>query len=126
MREASARFPADPRSAAQARRFVSRTLESWQLEHLEDPTMLLTSETVANAILHARSAVTVRLRTRNGGLLVDVEDGSPVRPRLRSFTDESATGRGLRLLQGMASEWGVEVAPAGKRVWFMVDGQEAR
>lgn len=119
-REASAHFSADPRSAGQARRFVTATLEGWELAHLCEPTVLLTSEMVANAVLHARSPVTVRLRPRDHGVLVDVTDESPVPPRLRSFSPEAATGRGLRLLEGMAAEWGVERASVGKRVWFRV------
>ncbi|MGH8866492.1 MAG: ATP-binding protein [Actinomycetes bacterium] len=119
-REASARFDADPRSAGQARRFVATTLDGWGLEGLEDPVVLLVSELVSNAVLHASSPLDVRVLYDDGNLRVEVADGSPVPPRLRHFGLDAATGRGLQLVDRVAQEWGVEPVEQGKRVWFTV------
>jgi hypothetical protein len=48
-----------------------------------------------------------------------------VRPRLRRHSTEATTGRGLQLLDSVASAWGVEPRSAGKTVWFEVDGAGA-
>lgn len=46
-----------------------------------------------------------------------VADGSARQPQERRFSADAATGRGLRLLQSIAVEWGVETEPDGKTVW---------
>jgi anti-sigma regulatory factor (Ser/Thr protein kinase) len=54
---ASAAYEAEPAAAGAARRFVRETLRSWQLadrtSRLVDDAVLLTSELVTNAIVHA-------------------------------------------------------------------------
>lgn len=119
--EASARFAADPRSAGQARGFVAATLDEWALGAMVDSAVLLVSEVVSNAVLHAGSPIEARLRVRDGVLRIEVSDDSPVPPRLRRFAVDSATGRGLRLLDAVAGRWGVEPdrrPGRGKTVWF--------
>lgn len=44
------------------------------------------------------------------------------RPELRSPGPDDTTGRGLLIVDRLASEWGTfEVAPGHKAVWFSVD-----
>jgi anti-sigma regulatory factor (Ser/Thr protein kinase) len=87
-----------------------------------DTAALLVSEVVTNAILHARSTVTLTVDVADDVVRITVRDGSPVQPRVHAFAPTSATGRGLLLLDRLAKRWGVETDPVtgGKVVWFEV------
>jgi hypothetical protein len=77
---------------------------------------------VTNAVLHARSDLVLSVEDLGDTIRVEVADSSPVSPRLHNFAIESATGRGLRMLDQLAMGWGVESAATGdgKVVWFEV------
>jgi anti-sigma regulatory factor (Ser/Thr protein kinase) len=113
-------LPADGRAAGLARRFVRRQLESWQLDDLLETALLLTSEVVTNAILHTASAPSLALARDGGGVRVTVVDGSPVPPRRRWSTATATTGRGMQLLQELATGWGWDPVGGGKAVWFVL------
>lgn len=119
-----ARWQLEPlaRSVPDARRQVRSTIAAWGLDAIVDTVVLLTSEVVTNAVLHARTDFTLRI-TRHGedGVRVSVTDSSPVPPAMRARSDTATTGRGLRLLDELASEWRTEDANGGgKTVWFTV------
>lgn len=117
-RRAGVTLPVDMASAAAARRFVTRTLSGWNLAHLGDDAILMTSELVTNGLLHARTELRLTVEVRAGELRIEVCDGSLVPVRIRNFSVESGTGRGLRLVGRMADAWGVEPSDDGKCVWF--------
>lgn len=121
MTVAEAQFPGERGDAALARRLVRTAVSDAGLADLSDVAVLLTSELVTNAVLHARSRVTVRVEVGDGVLRVEVEDGSPVLPTRKRYSDASATGRGVLLVEALARRWGVEELPTGKRVWFVLD-----
>jgi PAS domain S-box-containing protein len=109
----------DPSSAAEARRFTADVLREWHEDPLADAVVLLVSELVTNALLHAGSPVQLALGRRSGHVRVDVVDESPVMPGVRDYDDEATTGRGLGLVEMVAESWGVEPRhPRGKSVWF--------
>ena len=87
-----------------------------------DTVVLLVSEVVTNAVLHARSDVFLTVSDEGETARVEVRDSSPTPPRVHRFAVESATGRGLRLLDQLALRWGAEGADEGrgKTVWFEV------
>lgn len=107
-----------PASAGLARHFVSSTLTGWDLEELVDTASLLVSELVTNAILHARSDVTVTVLAERDGVRVEVADDDSGAPTLRHAPASATTGRGLALVDACAGAWGVEPHPPGKSVWF--------
>ena len=110
---------AHPSSAAEARRFAADVLCEWREDPLSDAVVLLVSELVTNAVLHAGSPVQVALWRRAGNVRVEVADESSVMPGVRDYDDEATTGRGLDLVEMMAQGWGVEPRhPRGKTVWF--------
>jgi anti-sigma regulatory factor (Ser/Thr protein kinase) len=116
--ESRVSLPAEPTSASRARTFVRDSLAEWGAQDFEEPATLLTSELVTNAVLHARSAVEVTVRLTDGQLWVGVSDsntGSPVRKR---YGPDAGTGRGLLLVERIASAWGTELSASGKVVWF--------
>ena len=118
----SCELPATARSVTEARRFVLDALTNWRLDALADTAALLTSEVVTNAVLHARTSVDVVVLRLGGGIAVEVTDGSATQPRARRATAEATTGRGMALLDQLATSWGVTVHKGGKTVRFTVTG----
>ncbi len=83
--------------------------------------VLLVSEVVTNAVLHARSDIRLDIQHAGEVVRVEVHDASPVEPRVHHFHLTYGTGRGLRMLEQLARRWGVEADPqGGKVVWFEV------
>jgi GAF domain-containing protein/anti-sigma regulatory factor (Ser/Thr protein kinase) len=111
----------DPASAPLARRAVRAFLRDHGLAHLEYTATLLTSELVTNAVVHARTAVGLRVSAIGDRLLVEASDGSRCRPVRVQPGDEDVGGRGLMLLDRLATTWDVRRTPDGKTVWFELD-----
>lgn len=107
-------------SPAEARRFVAATLDNWQEQHLMDTVQLLISELVTNVIVHTTAAPDVRVSLYPSHLHVAVVDSSPVPVTPRSPSDEAVSGRGLQLVEALASAWGTTQIDRGKVVWFDV------
>ena len=119
-RSAEIRLPARASSPGAARRFVAKTLEGWRFAGGDDA-ILVVSELVTNALLHARTPMTVTLAEDGDALRLSVTDGSMQELQQRHFSADSGTGRGLRLLASLASEWGVEWHGDGKTVWARIE-----
>jgi GAF domain-containing protein/anti-sigma regulatory factor (Ser/Thr protein kinase) len=123
---ATAAYQPEPAAAAAARRFVRDTLRTWQVagqDDLVDDAVLLTSELVTNAIVHAGTPVQVTCRLADGAVEVVVLDRHPVqlvpdREQGESLAAERTGGRGLMLPSELASSWGVTYARTAKAVWF--------
>lgn len=84
---------------------------------------LMTSEVVTNAMLHGQGAITFAVQA--GSLLVRVQvgDDDASRPRLRRIDPAAEGGRGMWIVDALASDWGVLDRPPGKIVWFEVPAQ---
>ena len=117
-------LPPDPRSAGAARRFVTTALHELGEDGLSDLAELLVSELVTNAVLHARTTITLEVYRTEAGVRVGVVDASARGPRQRDFSDEATTGRGLTLVESLSSSWGTEPTRSGKTVWFEL-GEDA-
>jgi anti-sigma regulatory factor (Ser/Thr protein kinase) len=112
-------LPPEARSSSASRRFVERALARWQLDALTDTAVLLTSELVTNAIVHAQTEVAITItRDDHRTVTVSVTDGSRRAPRMQRHADDSATGRGLGILDTLASSWTVITKADGKTVKF--------
>lgn len=111
-------------TVVQARRWARGVLAAWDADALEWELSQLLTEVVTNAVLHAQTPVRVVLEhdAASGRLRCEVSDGSPVLPRVRRHSTQATTGRGLRLLDSVATSWGTQRSAAGKTVWFEVDG----
>lgn len=118
-------FPGDVASVAAARRFVSSVLADLGFDHLVDAAALLTSELVSNAVLHTRSAPTVRVVSDDPCVKIEVHDRSAMMPARKRYGLDAATGRGLLLIETLALDWNAELTEAGKRVWFTLDISDA-
>jgi anti-sigma regulatory factor (Ser/Thr protein kinase) len=116
--EATIRLSPHPTSARAAREFVAGTLLRWGRKDQTEAAVLLTSELVTNAIIHARTQVAVTMRLGGETLRVVVLDESKEHPSRRSGADELGGGRGLKLVEALAASWGVSPEGSGKAVWF--------
>jgi DNA-binding NarL/FixJ family response regulator len=113
-------------SAAQARRFVRTTLPDWSLTSLLDNALLLTTELVTNAVIHARSPVGVTLKLTGDRLRVEVADRGPGALIMREPVEGNTFGRGLQLLEALSSAWGTSADEQGKLVWFELPATPGR
>jgi anti-sigma regulatory factor (Ser/Thr protein kinase) len=121
MPTAEAAFPAEPHSARVARRFVAGALDQWSATEYEVTAALLLSELVTNAVLHARTDVTVRVALDEQMLRLEVADGSHRLPFRRHYSVQATTGRGLALVDSLSRRWGVEAHTDGKTIWCELD-----
>ena len=102
-----------------ARRFVTAVMDALGLPAGNIP--LLVSELATNAVKHARSVFTVTVSGSPGGVRVEVADDDPRQPKAEIAGGWAQSGRGLFLVQSLATRWGVERArEGGKRIWFEV------
>jgi PAS domain S-box-containing protein len=126
---AAATFEPVGRSVATARGFVRDTLQGWGMADLIEDAVVLTSELVTNAVVHAGTAAEVRCLRDTRGVRVEVVDRHPERELpltevSRGHIDlTSEGGRGLMLCAALASRWGVDYTAADKCVWFRLDQQ---
>lgn len=102
----------------EGRHFVQRQVLALGAAELEDDVALAAAELLANAVQHASPPVTVTVSGSASRVRLEVADGSsraPVRPAPSST---NMTGRGLQLLEALATRWGVDrAAGGGKVVW---------
>ncbi|HYJ75350.1 MAG TPA: SpoIIE family protein phosphatase, partial [Kineosporiaceae bacterium] len=124
--DAAMTLAAEPTSGAAARRFVERSLTRVPAdpERLE-AVVLLASELVTNAVLHAAAPSEVRLRVRHGRVRLEVHDPSPLLPSPRPQDPDAASGRGMILVAALSDAWGIErgdgLTDTGKTVWVELD-----
>ena len=107
-----------PASVSTARKFVREVLGPVE-DDLRDTVLLLSSELVTNAILHAHTPVQVGIVVDEEHLLVCVADRMPdVDLRPRDHSRDRPGGRGLALVADLSEQWGTVAVAGGKTVWF--------
>lgn len=96
----------------------------WGVPEAATPVKIVSSELVTNAVRHAGTVVdlTVSLRDHgNGhGVRVSVRDGTPELARMQTPTESDDHGRGLLIVDSLATAWGNVPLAKGKTVWAMV------
>ncbi|MFF4499799.1 SpoIIE family protein phosphatase [Streptomyces sp. NPDC001401] len=133
-------LPGSPLAPGSARALVRAALADWAeaglpgAEHLTDrladDAVLVVSELVTNAVVHAGTEVEVECRMEEaaGALVVEVSDHHPSRAPRDSDAEvpyetaevpygTSEYGRGLRLVSTLAESWGVTFRRGTKTVW---------
>jgi serine phosphatase RsbU (regulator of sigma subunit)/anti-sigma regulatory factor (Ser/Thr protein kinase) len=124
LKTASQEFPADVSASPLARRVLAGWLRSWGVaEDLVQTAQLCLSELVTNAVIHADTPARVTARLDDERLLVLVQDrgnrGAARRADSHDPTDIS--GRGLLLVDALATAWSAEHSADGTTVWFELD-----
>ncbi|MER6473302.1 SpoIIE family protein phosphatase [Streptomyces collinus] len=124
---AAASFEPVGRSVSTARSFVRDTLQGWGFADVVDDAVVLTSELVTNAVVHAGTHADVLCLRTEDGVRIEVSDRYPERevpvqgsPTTMGSPDREG-GRGLQLCAALAARWGVDYTPTHKNVWFRLD-----
>jgi anti-sigma regulatory factor (Ser/Thr protein kinase) len=116
----SASFPGTPEGARAARHFVRDALAASD-HQLRDTILLLTSEVATNAVRHAGAKFHVGIESlETDGVRVEVTDDNSLAPQPQMAPVDATTGRGLDIVDALASAWGVDDRGNGKVVWFEV------
>ncbi|MGC9538744.1 ATP-binding protein [Streptomyces sp. UG1] len=125
----SQRLSATRRGARLARRFTTQQLDAWGFPYgsdVSDAAALIVTELAVNAVLHARVPgrdIALRLSYGPDTVRVEVADARGERlPRVSAPAAEADTGRGLLLVDALATRWGVDTEPGpSKTVWAEID-----
>lgn len=118
-----------PRACGIGRSFLREKLRDWRLdEDTVETAVLLVSELVTNAIVHAGTTSVLTVTLTDGTLTVRVRDrgrgaGAVLLP------DDDLTrvfGRGLQLVDALAERWGTERDEQGSTSWFEIGARVER
>ncbi|MGA4848800.1 SpoIIE family protein phosphatase [Streptomyces sp. G5(2025)] len=132
-------LPGNPLAPAAARGFVRAALADWTelgvpaaagvTDRLVDDAVLLVSELVTNAVVHAGTAVELLCRLDEAGpgedtdgLVIEVSDHHPSRAVRGEQGSPASTGtpeygRGLQLVASLSESWGITYRTGTKTVW---------
>ena len=103
------------------RNFVVDRLREWGCTD-SYTAALLVSELLTNAVTHAGGMVGVEVEMDDQGVTVGVHDYSPTPPTMTPAADLAEHGRGMTLVDGLATTWGSRTWPdQSKTVWFQLD-----
>jgi anti-sigma regulatory factor (Ser/Thr protein kinase) len=124
VRQVARRLPPTPAAVTLARKFCRQLLETWRVgPTVLDEVEVVVSELVTNAVRHSDDPIEVSLECPPNVIRVEVTDSSHRMPVTRDAnpTYEPTEGRGLVIVQSLASRWGIESEGLGKTVWCEFD-----
>lgn len=113
-------LPAEPAAVSEARSVVRRSLAPTD-QDLVELVVLLADEVVTNAIVHGGGPIELAVEANERRVKVMVGDRSEARPLARQPARYAEDGRGLSIVEAVASRWGVSPTGVGKSVWFEID-----
>ncbi len=117
-REARLDLAPEAPAPASARGFVADVLrEHGYADRAVEDAQLVISELATNAVVHARSALTVRVLPGRGSVRLSIDDTSEAAPVRRRRDPAAQSGRGLWIVGTLAERWGVEYRDGAKTVW---------
>ena len=117
--ERARRFEPDALNVRAAREFVADELSDQGFEGDADVVLLLASELVTNAVRHAATPFEIGVDVGGDGVVVAVADEDVEHePKIRHPGPEDTNGRGMLLVDQLASRWGSDRTHRGKAVWF--------
>ncbi|KOV64623.1 ATP-binding protein [Streptomyces sp. MMG1121] len=103
------------------RRSAAEVLADWSVSPgIVEDALLVVSELVTNAIMHARPPAVLRLsRVPGDGVRIEVTDAGPVLSAGRALagTDPDEHGRGETIVHALATRHGIRVHTGGVTRW---------
>jgi anti-sigma regulatory factor (Ser/Thr protein kinase) len=115
---AALKLTMDPQAAGRSRAFAAGVCALWSLEAVTDDVILLVSELVTNAVVHARTKAELQLTRSRAVLTIAVADHASSRPHASTRDRLAPAGRGLLLVARLADALGSYRLPGGgKVVW---------
>jgi serine/threonine-protein kinase RsbW len=110
-----------PASVRSARVFTAGVLGDDGVEaSVIELAVLLVSELVTNAALHAQRKIRLTVYVDSHWVRVEVEDEGQGEPVLRPPAPTSLHGRGLAVVEQLSTDWGTDRHDGRKVVWFEV------
>jgi hypothetical protein len=115
----------DSTELRQLRYALRQTLETQlpiparELDDVAERMMIVATELATNALRHARCPALIELSRTKKSLVLDVADDQPATPPLPTGepAPESGGGRGLKIIEALASDTGWYVTGGRKHVW---------
>jgi len=106
-----------------ARRELRQLLDTARIDQdTTDTAVLLATELVTNAVEHGRGSAYLDAAVQDRAIRLEVSDSSTVVPQPNTAVSElDERGRGLLLIEALASRWGVLPRSDGKTVWCELD-----
>lgn len=101
-------------SPRRARLFVKIACQDWRLDSVREDAVLVASELVENAVVHARTRCRLAVRLDDLGLTIAVRDFGPftlLQPR---------PSHGLFMVAEVSRAWAVRPTKDGKSVWALL------
>jgi anti-sigma regulatory factor (Ser/Thr protein kinase) len=112
-------LPKAAASAAEARLQVGRFAAENGIVAGLGPALLVVSELVTNAVLHGAEPIHVYVTNEADLLRIEVSDGDGrvEQVALQAGAADRPGGRGLTIVNSLATAWGTALHPNGKTVW---------
>ncbi|MFI5889173.1 ATP-binding protein [Actinoplanes sp. NPDC051513] len=109
-------------AARHCREVIAEACERWGRGSLAGSACIVATEMVNNVVAHARTSMIVLIATKGDGLSIAVRDHSAVIPSYvgTPVSPTSAGGRGMLLIDSVASRWGSLPLADGKVVWALL------
>lgn len=116
-------FARERQSVSLARTMTAKALDEWGMgDALGDSAVLVVSELVTNSVEHARgTGLRLHVTRRFQGVRLAVVDLSRRLPAVQAEDARDEHGRGLVIVDALASAWGTQPLAWGKRVWANLD-----
>jgi ABC-type transporter Mla MlaB component len=113
-------------AARRTREMITEACGHWDRLDLTGPACIVATEMVNNVVAHAHTPMIVLLAVHGDGMSVAVRDRSAVVP---TFSGEAPGpsvygGRGMLLIDSMATRWGNLTLGDGKVVWAVLESDE--
>ena len=107
-------FSNEPRSVPAARHFVEDVLSPLGLGDVD--ARIVITELATNAVRHAQTPFRVSVDVDSDTIRLEVEDGAGALRIARELASDH-TGRGLQIVEAVATEWGIDHRGEKKAVW---------
>jgi anti-sigma regulatory factor (Ser/Thr protein kinase) len=113
----------EPIEVSHARRLVADQLAKWRVDGGNaETTVLLVSELVTNALRYGQQPMRMIARRADGAVRVEIYDSrTGEAPRVAHADPEAVSGRGMVIVDALASRWGWSEFGGSKQVWFELD-----
>jgi anti-sigma regulatory factor (Ser/Thr protein kinase) len=112
-------LPQTAASPSEARHLVGRFAAENDMRNESGAALLVLSELVTNAVLHGAEPIEVVVSRYGDVLRIEVSDGGSRTDGVvpRSWDDPRPGGRGLHIVNSLATRWGTTDNTSGKTVW---------
>jgi len=122
--EYSARFDAVPAQIAAARAWLVGSLRAMLPPGAADPVtsdaVLAISELATNSLRAGSTHFTIGFTLEADSVRIAVHDSAPGLPLQRRAGRTEVNGRGLEIVDALASDWGTATDADGKEVWAVI------